>query len=56
MQNKQLTIEKKPIKNCAFTGHRLLEESFSYEKLQKIVLLLSKEGVENFFLRNGEGI
>ena len=55
MQVTQLTFEKKPIKNCAFTGHRDLEESFSKEKLQKIVFDLAKRGAKNFFCGMAKG-
>ena len=55
MQWMQLTLENKPIKNCAFTGHRELDESFSLEKLQKTVLELAKKGAENFFCGMAKG-
>ena len=51
----QLTFENIPIKNCAFTGHRELEESFSFEKLQKTVLLLAEKGIINFFCGMAKG-
>ena len=55
MQTTQLTFEKKPIKNCAFTGHRDLDDGFSKEKLQKIVLDLAEKGVKNFFCGMAKG-
>ena len=55
MNETQLTFEEISIKNCAFTGHRDLEESFSFEKLQKTVLDLAKKGVEKFFCGMAKG-
>ena len=55
MQSTQLTFEKRQIKNCAFTGHRDLDESFSLEKLQKEVLNLAEKGVVNFFCGMAKG-
>ena len=55
MQATQLTFEKKPIKNCAFTGHRELDKSFSIEKLQKIVFDLAQKGVDHFFCGMAKG-
>ena len=55
MQSTQLTFEKRDIKNCAFTGHRDLDESFSKEKLQKTVFDLAKKGVVNFFCGMAKG-
>lgn len=55
MNSTQLTFEKKLIKNCAFTGHRELDESFSIKKLQKIVYDLAEKGVENFFCGMAKG-
>ena len=51
----QLSLEKKQIKNCAFTGHRELDESFSAEELKKVVCNLAKEGAENFFCGMAKG-
>ncbi len=47
----QLIIEEAlpPLKSCAFTGHRKLEEDFSEKKLKKLVKALVKEGVETFY-------
>lgn len=55
MNSTQITIEEKPIKNCAFTGHRELDEGFSIEKLQKIVYHLAEKGVKNFFCGMAKG-
>lgn len=55
MQATQLTFEKREIKNCAFTGHRVMSESFSKEKLQKIVFELAERGVKNFFCGMAKG-
>ena len=55
MQATQLTFENKPIKNCAFTGHRDLCDGFSIEKLQNTVLDLAKKGVINFFCGMAKG-
>ena len=55
MQSTQLTFKKIQIKNCAFTGHRDLDKSFSLEKLEKIVLNLAEKGVTNFFCGMAKG-
>ncbi len=55
MHATQLTFEKGPIKNCAFTGHREMDESFSMEKLQKTVFDLVERGVTNFFCGMAKG-
>ena len=55
MNSTQLTLEKKQIKNCSFTGHRLINENFSFEKLVKIVFDLAKEGVNDFFCGMAKG-
>ena len=55
MQSKQLTFENKSIKNCAFTGHRDLDENFCLEKLQKTVFDLAQKGVINFFCGMAKG-
>ena len=55
MLSTQLTFEKIPIKNCAFTGHRELDKSFSLEKLEKKVLNLAEKGVINFFCGMAKG-
>lgn len=55
MQATQLTFEKRDIKNCAFTGHREMDKSFSIEKLQKIVFDLAQKGVENFYCGMAKG-
>ncbi len=45
----QLTLLKTPIKSCALTGHRTLEENFDKKALQKTLESLIKEGVETFY-------
>ncbi len=50
-KNEQLKMEQTlpPLKTCAFTGHRKLEEDFSEEELKKVVKCLIEEGVETFY-------
>lgn len=36
-------------KNCAFTGHRILEKNFDYNLLDKVIFNLIKGGTKNFF-------
>lgn len=55
MKITQLSFEEKQIKNCAFTGHRELEKSFSFENLIKTVFNLAQKGVENFFCGMAKG-
>ena len=48
---KQLCLEQlnTPIKSCAFTGHRVLDENFSIKDLEKAVEYAVSLGVENFY-------
>lgn len=41
--------EKKEIKSCVFTGHRILEDGFSKRKLKKEVVNAVEQGVETFY-------
>lgn len=36
-------------KNCAFTGHRVLDSGFSAELLDRVILNLIKTGAKNFY-------
>ena len=42
-------IEKKAVKNCVFTGHRILEKDFSVRKLKKKIKKAVEAGVETFY-------
>ena len=42
-------IEKKAVKNCVFTGHRILEKDFSVRKLKKEIKKAVEAGVETFY-------
>jgi uncharacterized phage-like protein YoqJ len=42
-------IEKKAVKNCVFTGHRILEKNFSVRKLKKEIKKAVEAGVETFY-------
>ena len=49
--NKQLTvfINDKPLRACAFTGHRELGTDFSKRRMKKKIELLIQRGVEIFY-------
>ena len=47
-------FEEKPVKSCAFTGHRTLPEYFSSKKLYTEIEELIKNGIEIFY--NGMAI
>ncbi len=36
-------------KNCAFTGHRILQKDFDYNLLDRVIFNLINGGTENFF-------
>lgn len=36
-------------KNCAFTGHRILQKDFDYNLLDRVIYNLIQGGTENFF-------
>ena len=55
MEKLPLITTNKILKNCAFTGHRELDESFSIEKLKKVVEDLIKKGVKNFYCGMAKG-
>lgn len=55
MQQTQIAFNNEIIKNCAFTGHRNLDESFSLEKLCETVQTLVERGVRNFFCGMARG-
>lgn len=42
-------IEKKAVKNCVFTGHRVLEKDFSARRLKKEIKNAVEKGVETFY-------
>jgi uncharacterized phage-like protein YoqJ len=42
-------IEKKAVKNCVFTGHRIFEKDFSVRKLKKEIKKAVEAGVETFY-------
>ena len=44
----QLTLLKTPLKVCALTGHRILEENFEKAALTEALESLIKEGVDTF--------
>ncbi len=51
MENTQLFIktQKKELRSCAFTGHRVLEKDFSQKALKKAVEYFLLQGVELFY-------
>ena len=52
---KQLTLDYKIVKACAFTGHRILEKDFSLNELKKQIKNVVENGVEIFYNGMAQG-